>query len=647
MKKLSLLNLFVFSQLFSFAQDTAKSSLDGMSLEQLLNIKVTLASGQEQDLKDAPGMLTVIYSDEIRYSGARDLMDVLRNVPGLFFAQDLENVISMGVRGIWAQEGKILLMRDGIELHETAYNSLQFLQHYPLHQLDRIEIIRGPGSVLYGGNAGLCVINLITLKDSENDGLKVGALYSRLERADGQKTAWMRLEKNFKNGFGMNISGHYSDGIFSDRIASVGTDSTARKIDLKNFSGTSTASVNASFWYKNFELRYMLDDNRHQSVFENYRYQHLTHLISLRQKIVVGDKLVITPQIWQKQMYPWRYLNAPDSYRQLNTFNKRTEASLIARYAATGKWSLLAGARWMEDRSEFTEADAPYLFQISREKDIRFNTWSLFLQSENYFSDFLLTSGIRYEKHNQYGAVLVPRINLTGKIRNWDFDLQYNEAFRAPSILNMDINPDIKPERTTDFEMELGRKIGRNFKSSVILFYTQISNPIIYTYIDGREKYFNDVAIKTYGAEAEVIFRNTDTELGASYSSYFSMFDSPVYSVREKENSKIGMPNHKVSFSARRFFGKHFFLSPQFLFFSRTFGYNSADQLLEQRAMSLVTFSGGFRNIANHWDVSFSVSDILNEQFVYFQAYRSGSDPLPGQGRAINMKVIYNLPLKP
>jgi hypothetical protein len=62
--------------------------------------------------------------------------------------------------------------------------------------------------------------------------------------------------------------------------------------------------------------------------------------------------------------------------------------------------------------------------------------------------------------------------------------------------------------------------------------------------------------------------------------------------------------------------------------------------------MALVSLTGGFRNIGNHWDISFSINDLLNQQFVYFQAYRSGNDPLPGAGRSLNMKVVYRMPFR-
>jgi outer membrane cobalamin receptor len=327
-----------------------------------------------------------------------------------------------------------------------------------------------------------------------------------------------------------------------------------------------------------------------------------------------------------------------------NFFNKRTEANLQARYTFSEHWNLLSGARFMEDYSQYYEPSSPFVFSLSGKNDIRFTTISVFLQSENRYRNFLLTSGLRYEKHSQFGAVLVPRLNLTGSLSEWSFDLQYNEAFRAPSIVNMDLNPSIKPERTIDYEAELNRMLGKKTRFSLVLYHMQVMNPIVYTFQNGSENYFNDVKLGTAGLETEFHYRDQHTEIRASYSFYYSVFSSPLFAVEDRSMSNIAMPNHKVNIMARRFFGKHFYLSAQALTFSSVFGYDFTDDLIEQRPMALVSVSSGFRNIANHWDVSVSVNDLLNEQFNYFQAYRSGNDPLPGAGRAWHLKLIYRLP---
>ncbi|MBL7925193.1 MAG: TonB-dependent receptor plug domain-containing protein, partial [Bacteroidia bacterium] len=126
-------------------------SYDSLSLEELMNIKITVASIKELSPRQSPGIVSYITAEDIRNMGARDIMEVLRSVPGFEFGVDVEGVVGLGVRGNWAHEGKVVLFIDGQEMNESLYSTLQFGNHYPIDHIERIEIIRGPGSALHGG----------------------------------------------------------------------------------------------------------------------------------------------------------------------------------------------------------------------------------------------------------------------------------------------------------------------------------------------------------------------------------------------------------------------------------------------------------------------------------------------------------------
>ena len=120
------------------AQDTQLDSaaIYSMSLEELLNIKSSGVSSEMESLinsligvaskkplssRKTPSIVTVISQDEIRRSGARDIIDILRLVPGFDFGLDVQGTVGIGVRGNWAHEGKLLLMLDGQEMNEILY----------------------------------------------------------------------------------------------------------------------------------------------------------------------------------------------------------------------------------------------------------------------------------------------------------------------------------------------------------------------------------------------------------------------------------------------------------------------------------------------------------------------------------------------
>ncbi len=144
---IEVLSLFQSDEAFSQPKD-----LKDLSLEELMDVKVTEATDTEKSLREAPGINSVISDDQIKLLGARDLMEVLATVPGITFGHDVLGNFSIIMREIWAQEGRILLLIDGLEL----------ANHFPAEHIKRVEIIRSPGSAIYGGFAELGVINFIT-----------------------------------------------------------------------------------------------------------------------------------------------------------------------------------------------------------------------------------------------------------------------------------------------------------------------------------------------------------------------------------------------------------------------------------------------------------------------------------------------------
>jgi outer membrane receptor for ferrienterochelin and colicin len=146
----------------------------GVSIDDLLNMKITVSSKTAMTSRESPGIVSIVTADEIKKSGARDLIDILNMVPGFNFGYDIDGVIGLASRGNWGHEGKILILLDGQEMNENFYSTFQFGNRIPVGQIKRIEIIRGPGSSIYGGYAELGVVNIITKEASDLKGINGG-----------------------------------------------------------------------------------------------------------------------------------------------------------------------------------------------------------------------------------------------------------------------------------------------------------------------------------------------------------------------------------------------------------------------------------------------------------------------------------------
>jgi outer membrane receptor for ferrienterochelin and colicins len=164
------------------AQETSKlttEELREMSLEQLLTIKVTTPSKRAETPGEAPGVFSVITAEEISGFGANSLFDILERAPSVqtlgssLFPRNLA-VVRGDLRSLF--DNHVLILLDGRPIRESINGGVDspLFTAFPVEMIERIEIVRGPGSVLYGTNAIAGTINVITRPDLKSSGLKAG-----------------------------------------------------------------------------------------------------------------------------------------------------------------------------------------------------------------------------------------------------------------------------------------------------------------------------------------------------------------------------------------------------------------------------------------------------------------------------------------
>ena len=150
-------------------QAPKSTDLAEMSLEQLMDIPVltvVTASKREQTTTQAPAQASVVTADDIRKYGYRTLADILRSAPGFYITYD-RSYGFIGVRGFGRPGdygGRVLLLVDGHRMNDPLYDTVAVVNDFivDVDLIERVEIIRGPGSALYGNNAFFAVVNVIT-----------------------------------------------------------------------------------------------------------------------------------------------------------------------------------------------------------------------------------------------------------------------------------------------------------------------------------------------------------------------------------------------------------------------------------------------------------------------------------------------------
>lgn len=161
--------------------------LTDRSLEDLMNIQVTSVSKKEQRLSQTAAAVFVITQEDIRRSGSTNIPDLLRMVPGLEVAQINGHTWAISARGFNNRfSNKMLVLIDGRSVYSPLFSGVFWdVQDVMLEDIDRIEVIRGPGATLWGANAVNGVINIMMKKAKATQGGLVTAGAGSLEQGFG------------------------------------------------------------------------------------------------------------------------------------------------------------------------------------------------------------------------------------------------------------------------------------------------------------------------------------------------------------------------------------------------------------------------------------------------------------------------------
>jgi iron complex outermembrane recepter protein len=167
-----LLALFILLFVRSAAAQSGQDELKQLSIEELMRIDVTTASRREEPLGSTPAAMSVITGDDIRRAGVTTIAEALRLADGVHIARSNNGTWRISARGFnGATPNKLLVMIDGRTVYSPLFAGVFWnTLDYPLEDIERIEVIRGPGTVLWGANAVNGVINIITRHSRDTQG---------------------------------------------------------------------------------------------------------------------------------------------------------------------------------------------------------------------------------------------------------------------------------------------------------------------------------------------------------------------------------------------------------------------------------------------------------------------------------------------
>lgn len=535
----------------------------GSSLQDLLKINVSGASKFEQPLSEAPASVSIVTRETIKLFGYRTLADVLRAQRGLFVSDD-RNYSYVGMRGFGRSgdyNSRLLVLVDGHRINESTYDSVSIGNDFiiDLDLVERLEIIRGPSSSLYGNNAFFGVINVITRHGKGLKGPELSTELGHLETYKGRISYGMQLD----NDLTLSLSGSYLDSAGRRRLFYPEFNSPATNYGVaNNLDGEHSGSLFATASWRDLTLQgayvnrrkdvptasYGTDFNLSPNftndtcAYANLKYEHAF------------------PRDWWLQArlaydhYAY-YGEGPYSgvINHDEATSDRVTGELQASKLLAEQHLLMGGATITHNRVGFSNYDrAPYLSYLDRQ-DVATN-WSAFLQDEyTVLEGLILNAGLRYDHYESFGNEFSPRLALIySPLKQSTIKLVYGQAFRAPNnyelyytapLLALKGNPDLKPENIQTYELIYEQLFLDNYKLTLSGYYNKIRD-MIRAVPDA-----SDPTIATFANISSVSVLGSEAELEAKWTNGFSgrLSYSYQYAVDDQSEQRlVNSPLHMV-----------------------------------------------------------------------------------------------------
>jgi iron complex outermembrane receptor protein len=483
------------------------------------------AAKYEQKINEATASITIISADQIRKYGYRTFAQVLQSVPGLFATYD-RNYDYLGVRGFnrpGDYNSRVLLLVDGHRLNDAVFDQATIGTDAPVDVdlIDRVEIVRGPSSSLYGTNAFFGVINVITKRGRDIKGVEGSWENSSYTSNKGRLTYGQKLSNGLE--FIMSGSYYYSAGqenlFYQEFNTPDQNNGVAHRMDQDTFH-----NFFAKASYGDFTLQggYVgrkkriptaafgtIFNNGRDATVDNRGYLDLKYQHEFANQLTVKGRLYYDRYYYRGDFlidYPPPTLNQDF----LTTDQAGGELTLVKRLFDKHKVTLGSEFRSqlrMDQSNKDAEPPATYLDDKRKS-----NIGAVYLQDEFAITDrLILNAGFRYDHYSTFGGTVNPRAGLIYTWRDTTAKLLYGRAFRAPNPFEQfyvgdgvsKANPDLKPEIINTYELVLEQYIGRHLRGSASAYYYEIDKLIsqVLDPSDGLLVYRNGDKINAKGLE--------------------------------------------------------------------------------------------------------------------------------------------------
>ncbi|MCU4448988.1 TonB-dependent receptor [Acinetobacter lwoffii] len=508
------LAIFGVTATSAFAETNSLSNIPTTTLSTI----VVSASGFEQQLKDAPASISVITQEDIQRKNATNIADLLVDVPGVDVRNGVGKTagLNVSIRGMNADDTLILIdgrrQTTSTDVTPNGFGEAATGFMPPLSAIERIEVIRGPMSTLYGSDAMGGVINIITKKVSDewNGNVTVsGNVMEHGTEADSWKTSFLVNGPLVNDVLGLQLRGSYYDRGQSERVeGSTGRDprpTTAHNYDVGGKLTYKVDDQNA-LWLDSFysHQNYKNEDNRLGTLdTATTANGYKDKLIFDRTQFAIGHDGDYSFGQWNTYIshsetetkgrtIPSAALPVGNAQIGADRVLKNTDLIADSHIISTlGAHKLTVGTEYKEQ----TNKDNIALYSTGVDEFDK-KSWSVYAEDEWRLLDSLsLTYGGRFEDHSGFGGHFSPRAYLVWNTNDMlTVKGGVSTGYKAPSAKalydgvvglsgqgqNLTFgNPDLKPETSTNYELGFNLQPTDDINFTATGFYNQIKDAIV------------------------------------------------------------------------------------------------------------------------------------------------------------------------
>jgi outer membrane receptor for ferrienterochelin and colicin len=477
-----------------------KQAIDTLTndLEQLMKIEIVVAgSKRAQESRDVASSVSVVTAADIREHGYRTLADVLRTLPGFYVSND-RNYSYIGVRGFsrpgdW--NSRILLLLNGLRTNDNVYDLAYIGEEFSVDVdlIERVEVIRGPSSAIYGSNAFFAVINVVTRKGNSLAGTEITTSAASFGTYAGRAS----YGRTFANGLDLLASGTYSDGkgrnlFYPEYNSPLTNNGAANDVDHEGFRKflVTASKGDFSFQANNISREKGLPTGSYSTIFDDKRTR-TTDGLSLAS--LSYDRALLNGASFSTRLHAGRYAyDGEYAYTDLAP-NKDIGVGewwgldVDAARKIGARQFLTFGAEYRDNFKLLLKNFDPQPYVLYSDVQNKSTRWGVFAQDEIRLADpLMLYAGLRVDRYEGFGYAASPRAALIyTPSSTTTFKLLAGRAFRAPNEYELQYvdfesqaNPLLEPEHIETLELIAQRFIGGGVQISASAFRNRLTDLI-------------------------------------------------------------------------------------------------------------------------------------------------------------------------